>query len=109
MSQSFERSQADHIKSLQKQCSTQEINNNNTQKVADTNAQEFDDESDTTTYFHEAHRLAYIKLDGDTLKNKELASLNQVMTNALVDIITSLVTPGGKYLKQETINSEESL
>lgn len=76
MSQSVERSQADYIKSLEKQGSTQEINDNNTQEVADTTTQELNDErndsvtqevsdeSDATTYFHEAHRLAYIKVLG---------------------------------------------
>lgn len=64
MSQSVERSKANYIKSLEKQSSTQEINDNNTQEVADTTTQELDDESDATTYFHEAHRLAYIKVLG---------------------------------------------
>ncbi|KAG0164777.1 hypothetical protein DFQ29_002011, partial [Apophysomyces sp. BC1021] len=44
MSQNVERSQADYIKSLEKQSSTQEINDNNTQEVADTTTQELDDE-----------------------------------------------------------------
>ncbi|KAG0162116.1 hypothetical protein DFQ30_003472, partial [Apophysomyces sp. BC1015] len=72
MSQNVERSQADYIKSLEKQSSTQEINDNNTQEVADTTTQELDDErndsitqevgdeSDATTYFHEAHQQVFI-------------------------------------------------
>ncbi|CEP11770.1 hypothetical protein [Parasitella parasitica] len=113
MSQIVERSQADYIKSLDKQISTQ--------KVADTTTQELDDErndsitqevggkSDANTYFHKAHRLAYIKLNGNTLKNEELASLNQLMPNAPVNIITSLLALGFRYIKQQTISTEESL
>lgn len=71
MSQIVERSQADYIKSLEKQISTQEIDVNTTQEAAYTTTQELDDEhndsvtqevsdeSDATTYFHEAHCLAH--------------------------------------------------
>ncbi|MBM6385845.1 MAG: hypothetical protein JSY10_17960 [Paenibacillus sp.] len=65
MSQSVERSQADYIKSLEKQSNTQKTDND-TQEVADTTTQELDDElnnsitqevgdeSVATAFFHEA-------------------------------------------------------
>lgn len=74
MSQIVERTQADHIKSVEKQTTssvqeeqlddttTQEVAGTSTEKVADTTAQELDDESHASTYLHEAHRLAYVRV-----------------------------------------------
>lgn len=88
MSQIVERTQADYIKSVEKQTTssvqeeqlddttTQEVAGTSTEKVADTTAQELDDESHASTYLHEAHRLAYVRV----LKKYAMKHVSWILT-----------------------------